>query len=163
MGKTLVIDIDKCTGCGVCELVCSFQHRDEFNPLKSRIHTTIFWQQEIAIPVVCLQCEDPWCGRVCPAGAITTKIDEVTGARVVTVSEEKCVGCKMCMLACPFSTIVVLDKGYAEKCDLCGGDPECVKFCTRGALKFVEPALGMIAKKKGIAGRLLDSYKEVKY
>lgn len=162
MGKMLVIDIDKCTGCGVCELVCSFKHHDEFNPVKSRIHVTTFWQQEIAIPVVCQQCEEAWCAKICPAGAITIGKDEATGATLVTVSEEKCIGCKMCMLACPFGDIVVSDKGYAEKCDLCGGDPECVKFCYRKALQFVEPELGMMAKKKGVAKRLLDSYKEAR-
>ena len=162
MGKMIVIDVDKCTGCEVCELVCSFKHHDEFNPLKARIHTTLFWQQEIAIPVVCYQCEEPWCGKICPAGAITTEKDEATGATLVTVSEEKCVGCKMCMLVCPFGNIVVSGKGYAEKCDLCGGDPECVKFCYPGALKFAEPEPGVIARKKVVAERILASYKEVK-
>jgi len=162
MGKMMVVDIDKCTGCGVCELICSFKHAGEFNPLKARIHVTPFLQYEIAIPVVCQQCEEPWCARICPAGAITAEIDETTGARIVEISEEKCVGCKMCMLACPFGNIVISAKGYAEKCDLCGGEPECVKFCLPGALKFEKPELSMIAKKKGIAERLLDSYKEVK-
>lgn len=68
----------------------------------------------------------------------------------------------MCMLACPFGCIVVSDKGYAEKCDLCGGDPECVKFCASGAIRFAEAELGMIAKKKTLAEKLLESYKEVK-
>lgn len=162
MGKMIVVNVDKCTGCGVCELVCSFKHHDEFNPIKSRIHTVLFWQQMIGIPVLCYQCEEAWCAKICPAGAITIEKDETTGATLVTVSEEKCVGCKMCMLACPFGSIVVSDKGYAEKCDLCGGDPECVKFCLSGALEFVEPELGMVAKKKGVAEKLLDSYKEVK-
>lgn len=162
-GKMIVIDIDKCTGCGLCELVCSFKHHDEFNPMKSRIYKNIYWDKALAIPIVCLQCEEPWCGKICPAGAITTEKDKQTGATLVTVSEEKCVGCKMCMLACPYGCIVVSNLGYAEKCDLCGGEPECVKFCSSGALKFVEPELGMRAKRKGVAERLLDSYKEVKY
>jgi len=162
MGKMIVIDIEKCTGCGLCELVCSFKHHDEFNPIKSRIHTNIFWQQAIAIPVVCYQCEKPWCGEICPAGAITTETDGTSGATLIKVSEARCVGCKMCMLACPFGCIVVSDKGYAEKCDLCGGDPECVKFCAPGAIRFAEAELGMIAKKKTLAEKLLESYKEVK-
>jgi len=162
MGKMLVVDIEKCTGCHVCELVCSFKHHDEFNPTKSYIHVSVFLEQAIAIPVACYQCEEPWCGRICPAGAITTEKDAATGATLVTVSEEKCVGCKMCMLACPFGNIVVSDKGYAEKCDLCGGDPECVKFCLPGALKFVEAEPSVITRKKDVAERILASYKEVK-
>lgn len=163
MSKLIVVDIDKCTGCGLCELVCSFKHEGEFNPIKSRIHKSVFWEQAIAIPVVCYQCEEPWCGKICPAGAITVEKDEASGATLVTVSEEKCVGCKMCMLACPFGCIVVSDRGCAEKCDLCGGEPECVKFCATRAIKFVEPELGMVAKKRGVAKRLLESYKEAKY
>ena len=163
MGKMIVTDIEKCTGCGLCELVCSFKHHDEFNPTKSRIHTNVFWQQAIAIPVVCYQCEEPWCGKICPAGAITTEKDEASGATLIKVSEERCVGCKMCMLACPYGCIVVSDKGYAEKCDLCGGDPECVKFCGPGAIRFAEAEVGMVAKKKTLAEKLLESYKEVKY
>lgn len=163
MGKTLVIDIDKCTGCGMCELMCSFKHHGEFNPTKSYIHVNLFLEQGIAIPVTCYQCEEPYCGKICPAGAITTEKDEATGATLVTVSEEKCVGCKMCMLACPFGNIVVSDKGYAEKCNLCGGEPECVKFCFTKAIRFVEPELAQIARKKEVAQRILVSYKEVKY
>jgi carbon-monoxide dehydrogenase iron sulfur subunit len=66
------------------------------------------------------------------------------------------------MDACPYGCIVVSAKGYAEKCDLCGGDPECVKFCLTGALKFEEAGLGIMAKKKGVAERLLKSLAEVK-
>ena len=162
MGKMLVIDINKCTGCHTCELACSFAHNGEFNPLKSRIHVSFFVEQATGIPVVCQQCNEAWCAKICPAGAITIEKDEVTGATLVKVSEEKCVGCKMCTLACPFGGIVVSDKGHAEKCDLCGGDPECVKFCYPGALKFTKPELGMIARKQGLAQRILASYKEVK-
>ena len=159
MGKMLFVDIGKCVGCGVCELVCSWKHNDEFNSSKSRIHNTIFMEEATAISVVCYQCEDPFCGRICPAGAITVKKDESSGATLVTVSETKCVGCKMCMLACPYGCIVVSDRGCAEKCDLCGGDPECVKFCPTGAISFVEPELSMMAKKRDIAARLLNLIK----
>lgn len=163
MGKMIVTDVEKCTGCGLCELMCSFKHIGEFNPVKSRIHKHVFWKQAIAIPVVCYQCEEPWCARICPAGAITVGKDETSGARLIEVSEQKCVGCKMCMLACPYGCIVVSDSGYAEKCDLCDGDPECVKWCVTKAIRFVEPELGMISRKRGVAKRLLESYKEIKY
>lgn len=161
MAKMIVVDVDKCTGCGVCELACSFEHHDEFNPTKSRIHTNLFWKEEIAIPVFCPQCEEPMCEKVCPTGAITTEREPNSRATLVSVSEEKCVGCKMCMLACPFGNVLVSDNGFAEKCDLCGGDPECVKFCLRGALKFVEPDENMLAKKEKTARSVLDSYWEV--
>lgn len=160
MGKMLVTDVAKCTGCGWCELACSFRHHDEFNPTKSRIHKITFWQKAIIVPVVCQQCEEPWCGRICQAGAITTKKDEKTGATLVEVAAEKCVGCRMCMLACPYGCIIVSDEGTAEKCDLCGGDPECVKFCAAGAIKFTEAEAAIMARKKSVAERLLTSHRE---
>ena len=52
---------------------------------------------------------------------------------------DKCIGCKMCMNACPLGNISfhpTLRKVF--KCDLCGGDPECAKFCPSGAIQFVE-------------------------
>jgi carbon-monoxide dehydrogenase iron sulfur subunit len=163
MGKMIVTDIEKCIGCGLCELICSFKHHGEFNPTKSRIHKTVFVERAVSIPVVCYQCEHPWCGQICPAGAITIEKDAKSGATIVEVSETKCVGCRMCMLACPYGNIVVSEKGCAEKCDLCDGDPECVKFCASGAIRFADPELGLIARKKAVAEKLLDSYKEAKY
>ncbi len=159
MAKGLVIDIGRCTGCGYCELMCSFIHHGEFNPLKSAIHTNVFIEKSAAVPVVCYQCEDPWCLKACPAGAISIENEPTTGIRVVKVNKERCVGCKMCTLACPFGCIVVSD-GCAEKCDLCGGYPECVRVCRAGAIKFEEAGQGIAAKRKSVAERLLGSYQE---
>ena len=92
MGKMIVTDIEKCTGCGLCELICSFKHHGEFNPAKSRIHKTVFVERAVAIPVVCYQCEEPWCGKICRAEAITWEKDEKTGATWGEVSVTTCVG-----------------------------------------------------------------------
>ena len=73
--------------------------------------------------------------RACPVEAIT--LDESTGAKIV--SEERCVGCKVCTIACPFGTINYdFDSGKVTKCDLCGGDPACVKVCPQDAIHFVD-------------------------
>jgi len=159
VNKMLVIDIDKCTGCHVCELMCSFQHHGEFNPRKGRIHTTVLLHDEIAIPVVCTQCEDAWCERICPTGAISSTVLPESGSRVVQVDKEKCVGCRMCVLACPFGNIEVRE-GHADKCDLCGGDPLCVQFCPRGALRFVEGDEREAEKRGKWAKALAGSYGE---
>lgn len=161
MQKQIVINIDRCTGCGSCELICSFTHHGEFNPLKARIHKTVFMEKAAAIPVLCYQCDDAWCARACPSAAISINRDAAGGATVLTVNEDKCVGCKMCMLACPFGNIVVSEKGKAEKCELCGGDPECVKVCRYKAITFEAPIQEILNKKQETAEKLLDSHKEV--
>lgn len=160
MTQAIAIDISKCTGCGTCELMCSFRHHGEFNPRKARIRKTVFLLDEIAVPVVCSQCEDAWCERICPAGAIERSVEPNSGAAVVAVDEQRCVGCKMCMLACPFGNIVVGENGCAEKCDLCDGDPQCVKFCARGALRFIDPQRPEEEKRQKLAVALAASYKE---
>ena len=88
MSKSLVLDISKCTGCGYCELICSFAHHDEFNPLKSRIQVSVFIEKSMAVPVVCYQCEDPWCVKACPAGALDIKTDDTAKTRIITVNKE---------------------------------------------------------------------------
>ena len=160
MSKNLVVDISRCTGCGYCELVCSFAHHNEFNPLKARIQVSIFIEKSMAVPVVCYQCEDPWCVKACPAGALTIQTDSSGEARMIAVNKDRCVGCKMCTLACPFGCIVI-NEGIAEKCNLCYGEPQCVKFCRAGALRFEDPNEALTAKKKSVAERLVSSYQEV--
>ena len=70
---------------------------------------------------------------VCPTGALVE--DEET--RIVNLNTELCNGCGECVQACPFDAIWLDEKqGIARKCDLCGGDPTCVRYCAPGALVF---------------------------
>jgi len=81
----------------------------------------------------CLQCETALCLEVCPVNAITR--DPKTSA--VVVDREICLGCGMCVSACPFGYMHMDDAlGKATKCDLCGGTPKCVQMCMAGALHF---------------------------
>ena len=160
MAKMITVNIENCTGCGACELMCSFRHHGEFNPRKARINKTVFHDDQIAIPILCQQCEDPWCVNICPSGALSKGTEASSGATLVSVDEEKCVGCKMCMLACPYGNIVVGSSGYAEKCDLCDGDPQCVKFCPRGALRFEETDDSIRERKQKLAATLMTAYQE---
>ena len=157
MIKIISIDPDKCTSCRACELACSMKQTGEFNPAKSRINAIINAEEAFYLPMTCLQCEDPYCARICPSNAITR--DEATG--IVSVEEKKCSGCKMCMLACPCGVL-----RYSEckvvKCDLCGGDPECVRFCAPGALKFVEAEKAFVYKEKAASKKLMEIYKGVR-
>lgn len=161
MSKILMVDLAKCTGCRMCELVCSMKHHGEYNPAKSRINVGIFTAKAFFIPIYCIQCDDAFCARICPSGAITT--EKVNGISIVKISEEKCAGCKMCMLACPFGNInFISEKHYAQKCDFCDGEPECVDFCVTGALMFKEAEVSIIHRKKTVADKIKEAYKEVK-
>ena len=155
MAKVLTVNLDKCTGCRCCELACSMRNTGEFNPSQSRIQIISLDDEFSRFPIVCLQCDTPLCAQICPTGAITR--DEVTG--IVTVSKTKCIGCKMCAIACPFGNIFFSAPArMAVKCDLCDGDPQCVRFCVTEALQFKEPEAAMIDKRRTLSEKLKDVY-----
>jgi carbon-monoxide dehydrogenase iron sulfur subunit len=66
-----------------------------------------------------------------------------------------CAGCKMCLLACPSGSIHFdPDAQVSRKCDLCGGDPSCVKFCISGALQFLEEEEAHTGRRESLDARL---------
>jgi len=136
--KVLVSDPKKCTGCKLCELACSLRKVGECNPGQSRIHI-IDWNNEgIYLPVSCQQCEDGPCMEACPKEAIY-KDDEIDR---VMVDYDRCISCKMCISACPFGAIGFdEDRRKIIRCDLCDGDPQCVRFCEPKALSFVDTSM----------------------
>ena len=135
MHKSLNIDPGKCTGCLQCELACSLDNEDAFNPSKSRIKVFRFEDKGRFVPYTCTQCAEAWCAEACPTNAIS--VDRATGAKVV--DDGLCVGCKVCTIACPFGTINYnADTGKVVKCDLCGGDPECARACPTDAITYVD-------------------------
>ena len=135
MQKSLHIDPVKCTGCLQCELACSYEHTGLFNPSRSYIKVFAFHHEGRFAPYTCTQCDEAWCQRACPVEAIS--LDAVTGAKVV--SESRCVGCKVCTIACPFGTINYSQAiGKVVKCDLCGGDPACAKACPTAAITYID-------------------------
>jgi Fe-S-cluster-containing dehydrogenase component len=145
MEKILIIDQEKCTGCRNCELVCSVKHTGASNPTRTRINV-IKWENEgFYLPMVCQQCETPACLVVCPKEAISR--DNKLGC--VKVDYETCIGCRMCMNACPFGG---MGFDYKEKkvikCELCDGDPICVKFCHPEAIKFINISEVSLQKKR---------------
>jgi len=131
--KFIVSDPEKCTGCGICELVCSAVKEKGFNPLLSRIRT-VHVEPFINISIACRLCEDPTCVKSCPRKAL--KADEKTG--VIIVDEEECDGCCWCIQACEFGAITLhMEKKTVFMCDLCGLDPKCVQYCPKEALKLM--------------------------
>jgi len=109
---------------------------NEFSTSKSRIHVVKIAEKGLDLPVTCKHCIKASCMEACVFNAI--KRDEETG--IVLVEQEACTGCGSCVTACPFGAITIHpEKGTALLCDLCGGDPECVKFCVTGAISFGAP------------------------
>ena len=130
--EALQIHPEKCTGCKQCELACAWVQTGSFQPSRSVIRVHIFDEQASFAPYTCFQCDEAWCMQACPVNAID--VDEQTGAKIVL--DEVCVGCKLCVIACPFGTIF-FDKSseVAAKCDLCAGDPACARACPTDAIE----------------------------
>lgn len=159
MQKLIRIEASKCVGCKACELACSFSNFDEFAPTKARIVNEVFMEEAKFITVTCMQCDDPWCLKACPKLAIVK--DAETG--LVTVDENRCVGCRTCVSACPFGMIkYVASTGKADKCDLCGDNfPECVTFCPTGCLTYSDEDQPLRNKVLRFAETMKDGQMEV--
>jgi Fe-S-cluster-containing dehydrogenase component len=133
MLKTLIVDAQKCVGCRSCESYCALKHGGVCNPALGRVHVVKWEQDGVFIPVNCRRCEKPACELVCPRHA--THRNFATGA--MEVNAARCIGCLSCLAACPFgATFADPATGEVLKCDLCDGDPTCVKVCPAGALTF---------------------------
>lgn len=138
LAKRLIVDINKCTGCIACTLVCSFTKFGVFGPEYSRIRVLKFEEAGVDCPIFCQQCEDARCMEACPKDAIIR--DTETG--IIVIDEQVCDGCSICMVACPYGAIFVHPESSRKKtlmlkCDLCGGNPQCVTWCETGALQYV--------------------------
>lgn len=121
-----------CTGCRLCELMCSLKHSQAFNPDRARIRVLSF-DGGIDIPTTCTQCG--LCLDKCPLNLI--KLNEETGS--IVIDEERCTACGICLEWCPIG-VITKDPATSKalKCDLCDGSPECVKYCPSNVLHLVE-------------------------
>jgi len=144
--KKIYIKEQYCIGCRLCEIHCQVKHskskkiikafKDEKEDIVSRVLVEEVGYNSFAIQ--CRHCSDAPCVEACISGAMVK--NENTG--VVTCDEEKCVGCWMCIMVCPYGVIKRdLPRGrVASKCDLCVDEdiPVCVKNCPNEALKFID-------------------------
>lgn len=176
----MVIDLAACDGCGSCAEACSKMH---FTPpdrqwlrlyqMQDAEETTPYW-----FPKPCFHCDDPPCTRVCPVGATFKRADGV-----VLIDNERCIGCRFCMAACPYSarvfnwgapaeppaaraTAYSPERGYprrtgtVEKCDFCpdmaraGKLPACASGCQMGAIYFGDENEDAVTNGKGETVRL---------
>ena len=128
----LTVIPERCSGCKVCELACSVGRAGANNPKKSRIRVMVLYPHPvIRMPIVCKQCGVPKCGEGCPTNAIYRENG------MVQLDEEKCMSCNQCITSCPFGAMFLHEEVEQPlKCDLCDGQPLCVKACPKEAIKF---------------------------
>ncbi|MFQ6095877.1 MAG: 4Fe-4S dicluster domain-containing protein, partial [Candidatus Bathyarchaeia archaeon] len=111
-----------------CEIACSLFHEKRIWPEASRIRVFML-VPGTEFPHFCTQCDDYPCVESCSVDALS--VSKETGA--VLVDKEKCTACGLCIDACPGRVPHIHPTGkYAVICDLCGGDPQCVKVCREG-------------------------------
>ncbi|MFQ5987342.1 MAG: 4Fe-4S dicluster domain-containing protein [Dehalococcoidia bacterium] len=132
--KILVVASRLCNGCRRCEMYCSLRFCGGCNPFYSRIRIIRLEGDNGYAPVICRQCSNPPCQAACPVGAIKTnpKID------AFEIDEALCIGCAICIDACPIGAISIDPTDTIIMCDLCHGDPLCVKFCHDRAIQYVD-------------------------
>lgn len=145
MAKAILFDVTRCIGCKACEVACKDQnHLPENDDTKLTARTWNIVQQygELYVRRFCMHCQTPTCVSVCPVGAFVKRDDGV-----VLYDENKCIGCRYCMAACPFqvpkyewdSTLP-----RVQKCIMCasrlqkGEQPACTEICPTAASLFGE-------------------------
>jgi Fe-S-cluster-containing dehydrogenase component len=172
----MVIDLALCDGCDDCTVVCREHHMIEPDREWIRIYrmqdspeTSPYW-----FPKPCFHCDNPPCTKVCPVGATYKRSDGL-----VLVDSERCIGCRFCMAACPYSVRVfnwsksrpaadaahgapgaaARRVGTVEKCDFCADTlpdtlPHCVTVCTMGAVYFGDAKEDAVTNGRGETVRL---------
>lgn len=153
-------DINKCLACRACEIACALEHSEtkkifttinEESLPKKRLKAEKIGDKVIALS--CQHCGEAPCVAACMSGALAK--DKETGETMH--NKNKCVGCWMCVMSCPFGVIIPDSKNHiAVKCDLCGGRDDfiCVAACPTKALfagtrEEFEKKLKEKNKKKG--------------
>lgn len=128
----LMILKEDCCGCHACEVACKQEHGLGVGPGFVRV----IERSSSFLPVYCHHCAKAPCRDSCPVEAIHR--DE---RGVVLVDEEKCMGCRECVEACPFGAMGFRDdREVAAKCDLCiqklrrGEAPACALACPTGCI-----------------------------
>jgi formate dehydrogenase iron-sulfur subunit len=137
-GRGLLIDIARCIGCRACALACKESHSFEGDgfetELDARTYTVVLDKgDDRYVRRMCMHCQDPSCASACPVGAF-----QKTSLGPVSYEAAKCLGCRYCMVACPFGVPKYEWRSVApkvRKCDFCaerlqeGRLPACAEAC----------------------------------
>ncbi len=158
--KVLVIDLERCTGCRQCEMVCSVFHTGASNPSRSRIKVIKWENVGVYLPMACNHCEQAYCVEVCPTKACHR---EPVNHNRVMIDKKRCIGCRTCILACPFGhPFFDVQERVTVKCDYCDGDPQCVRFCEVKAISFTDADKANISRRREFANKLADLMRQGK-
>lgn len=150
--KFVAANPEKCTGCGVCELVCALKREKVYDPQRSRIKILRLYRL-VNMSIACKLCENAPCVTACPLDCLVQS--EKTG--VILVNEDKCDCCGWCIEACPYGAIVLNpEKETVMMCDLCGGEPQCLEWCPEEALELVTQKEFDENIREVTANRLID-------
>jgi len=132
---TIAFDAARCDGCTDCMTACAQVKAGSGDVVDARIQVVAGEGGfELAL---CRQCGDPKCVENCPAAALAKNGEN----GVIEWDGTKCVDCLLCTVGCAYGGIVHNERAASVvKCDLCGGNPACVKACESGALRYVTTA-----------------------
>ena len=164
MDRRIVVDAKRCTGCHSCEMACALEHSKAGDLAGmmlggERPGYRLYVEScgTVSVPVVCRHCRVPACRLACPTGAIRRR----SAQDPVVADNERCIGCGMCVQACPFGMISLTWEGRGVvKCDLCvdrlaqGKEPACVEGCPTKALVFGKQQQTSRARRQKTATRV---------
>ncbi|MEW5816624.1 MAG: 4Fe-4S dicluster domain-containing protein [Spirochaetota bacterium] len=167
MKKEITVKVERCMGCHTCELACAEAHSSTKDVLtlvqkgeKPGYRIFVEAYKTVPVPVPCRQCEEAACILACPTGAVHRN----SPTAPVLVDDEKCIGCMMCVQACPFGMMSVKSNGKGVlKCDLCierlakGQLPACVAACPTRALGFSSDDEANQPKRKKVAMQMVTA------
>ena len=140
MNYGFVIDNRKCIGCHACTVACKSEHDVAIGVNRTHvkyIEKGVFPDASRSFSVHrCNHCEDAPCTTICPTSALHTRMDGI-----VDFDNDRCIGCKSCMQACPYDALYIdPDTNTAAKCNYCahrvdtGYEPACVVICPTEAI-----------------------------
>ena len=138
----MVIDTKKCVGCADCVVACETENDVPVGYSRDwivQISEGKFPDTHLEIQSErCNHCSDAPCVGACPTGA--SHYHDVGG--IVLVDHDECIGCKACIVSCPYDARFVHPEGYVDKCTFCvhrvekGQDPACVSVCPTHCMHF---------------------------